>query len=101
MHFDRAADLDRAPHGSSDDPDLIDFSANTNPLVPDGVEAVYREAFDAARTYPPEPPADFRRAAAAYVDCDPDAVVPTPGGLAAIRLAVSLAVDDGDTALVP
>jgi len=101
MNVDRAADLDRTPHGSSDDPDVLDFSANTNPLVPDGVEAVYREAFDAARTYPPEPPAEFRRAAAAYVDCDPDAVVPTPGGLAAIRLAVSLAVDDGDTALVP
>ncbi|GAB3703268.1 aminotransferase class I/II-fold pyridoxal phosphate-dependent enzyme [Halorubrum pallidum] len=101
MHFDRAADLDRAPHGSSDDPDVLDFSANTNPAVPDGVEAVYRAAFDSARTYPPEPPADFRRAAAEYVDCDPDAVVPTPGGLAAIRLAVSLAVDDGDTVLVP
>ncbi|MFD1570701.1 aminotransferase class I/II-fold pyridoxal phosphate-dependent enzyme [Halorubrum laminariae] len=101
MNLDRATDLDRAPHGSSDDPDLLDFSANTNPEVPDGVEERYRAAFEAARTYPPEPPADFRRAAAAYVDCDPDAVIPTPGGLAAIRLAVSLAVDDGDTVLVP
>lgn len=101
MNVDRAADLDRAPHGSSDDPDLLDFSANTNPAVPDGIEGIYREAFNASRTYPPEPPADFRQAAAGYVDCDSDTVIPTPGGLAAIRLAVSLAVDDGDTALVP
>ncbi|WP_280588483.1 aminotransferase class I/II-fold pyridoxal phosphate-dependent enzyme [Halorubrum sp. Boch-26] len=101
MNFDAAADLDRAPHGSSDDPDLLDFSANTNPEVPEGVEAVYREAFADARTYPAEPPTAFREAAADYVGCDPAAVVPTPGGLAAIRAAVALAVDAGDTALVP
>ena len=101
MNFDDAADLDRAPHGSSDDPDLLDFSANTNPEVPAGVEAVYREAFAEARSYPAEPPAAFREAAADYVGCDPDSVVPAPGGLAAIRAAVALAVDPGDTALVP
>jgi len=101
MNLDTAIDLDRAPHGSSDDPDLLDFSANTNPAVPEGVEAAYREAFADARSYPAEPPAAFREAAAAYVDCGPEAVVPTPGGLAAIRAAVALAVDPGDTALVP
>ncbi|MFC7325073.1 aminotransferase class I/II-fold pyridoxal phosphate-dependent enzyme [Halorubrum rutilum] len=101
MNLDAAADLDRAPHGSSDDPDLLDFSANTNPEVPDGVEAVYREAFAEARGYPPEPPAGFREAAADYVDCDPESVIPAPGGLAAIRAAVALAVDPGDTALLP
>ncbi|OYR52749.1 threonine-phosphate decarboxylase [Halorubrum sp. Ea1] len=101
MNLDTAADLDRAPHGSSDDPDLLDFSANTNPEVPEGVEAVYREAFADARSYPAEPPAAFREAAAGYVGCDPEAVIPAPGGLAAIRAAVALAVDPGDTALVP
>ena len=101
MNLDDATDLDRAPHGSSDDPDLLDFSANTNPEVPEGVKAVYREAFADARTYPAEPPAAFRRAAADYVDCDPEAVIPAPGGLAAIRAAVALAVDSGDTALLP
>ena len=101
MNLDTALDLDRAPHGSSDDSDLLDFSANTNPEVPEGVEAVYREAFADARSYPAEPPAAFREAAADYVDCDPASVVPAPGGLAAIRAAVALAVDPGDTALVP
>jgi L-threonine-O-3-phosphate decarboxylase len=101
MNYKNATDLDRAPHGSSDDPDLLDFSANTNPEVPEGVEAVYRESFAESRTYPPEPPAAFRAAAADYVGCDPAAVVPFPGGLAAIRAAVALAVDPGDTALIP
>jgi L-threonine-O-3-phosphate decarboxylase len=93
--------VDRVPHGSHDDPSVLDFSANTNPPVPDGVESVYREAFDTARSYTPEPPTAFREAAAAYVDCAPERVVPTPGGLAAIRRVVELVVCAGDTALVP
>jgi L-threonine-O-3-phosphate decarboxylase len=101
MNLDTAIDLDREPHGSSDDPDLLDFSANTNPEVPEGVEAVYREAFAASRTYPAEPSESFREAAADYVDCEPEAVIPAPGGLAAIRATIALAVGPGDSALVP
>ena len=101
MNRERAAALGREPHGSTDDPDLLDFSANTNPEVPAGVERVYRAAFETARTYPPEPPEAFRAAAADYVGCEPENVVPTPGGLAAIRTAIALAVDPGDTALLP
>jgi histidinol-phosphate aminotransferase/threonine-phosphate decarboxylase len=91
----------RVPHGSSDDPDLLDFSANTNPHVPDGTERVYREAFDAARTYPPDGYPAYREAAAEYVGCAPEDVVATPGGLAAIRLAIEVTVDPGDSVLVP
>ena len=101
MKPDTVRQVGREPHGSSDDPGLLDFSANTNPRVPDGVEAVYRDAFEASRSYPPEPPAEYREAAAAYVDCAPEQVVPTPGGLAAIRRTIDLAVDDGDSVLVP
>ena len=88
-------------HGSSDDPDTLDFSANVNPEVPDGVAEAYAGALDEARTYPPEDYPEYRRAAARYVDCDADAVIPTAGGLAAIRLAVAVTVDPGDRALVP
>ena len=101
MNFAAARRLDREPHGSTDDPDLLDFSANTNPAVPPGTEAAYRAAFDDARRYPAEPPAAYRAGAAAAVDCAPEAVVPTPGGLAAIRATVALAVEPGDTVLVP
>jgi len=96
-----ATELAREPHGSADDPDLLDFSANTNPAVPPETERVYCEAFGDAHSYPAEPPTAYREAAAAAVDCDPEQVIPTPGGLAAIRQAIALAVDAGDTALVP
>jgi threonine-phosphate decarboxylase len=101
MRREEIRQVGREPHGSSDDSDVLDFSANTNPCVPDGVAEVYRETFDASRAYPAEPPTAYRNAAAAYVGCDPAQVVPTPGGLAAIRLAIDLAVEPGDTALVP
>ena len=94
-------EVGRVPHGSSDDPDIVDFSANTNPRVPEGIAAVYREAFADARSYPAEPPEEYRATAAAYVDCEPAQVIPTPGGLAAIRATISLAIEPGESALVP
>ena len=91
----------RVPHGSSDDPALLDFSANTNPLVPPGTREAFESAFDAARAYPNDGYPDFRAAAAAFVDCDPDQVVPTAGGLEAIRLAIQTSVARGDSVLLP
>ncbi|USZ69239.1 threonine-phosphate decarboxylase CobD [Halorussus salilacus] len=91
----------RVPHGGSDDPDLLDFSANTNPRTPEGVENVYADALESARSYPDDRYPDFRNAAAAFVDCDPDSVVPTPGGLAALRLAFAATLEPGDSVLVP
>jgi len=101
MDPDSVRDAERVPHGGSDDPDLLDFSANTNPRTPDGVEAVYAEALDAARSYPDDGYPEFRAAAADFVGCDPGAVVPTPGGLAALRLAFATHLAPGDAALVP
>jgi len=101
MDPDSVGDVGRVPHGSSDDPDVLDLSANINPRVPDGTRAVYREAFEGARSYPDDGYPEFRAAAADYVGCDPDLVVPTPGGLAAIRLAIGVTVSPGDRVLVP
>ncbi|QLD90169.1 threonine-phosphate decarboxylase [Natronomonas salina] len=101
MDPDSVADAGRVPHGSSDEPDVLDLSANVNPRVPDGSRAVYEAAFDDARSYPNDGYPEFRAAAADYVGCDPAAVVPTAGGLAAIRLAVGVAVSPSDTVLVP
>lgn len=92
---------DRVPHGGDSDPDVLDFSANTNPRVPNGTEKVYAAAFDDARRYPDDGYPAFREAAAAVVGCDAVDVVPTPGGLAAIRLAIATQVDPGDSVLVP
>ncbi|PSP96051.1 threonine-phosphate decarboxylase [Halobacteriales archaeon QS_1_68_44] len=101
MDPDSVADAGRVPHGSSDDPDVVDLSANINPRVPEGTRAVYEDALAAARSYPDDDYPDFRAAAAEYVDCAPGEVVPTPGGLAAIRLAVGVTASPGDSVLVP
>ena len=94
-------DGSRPHHGSSDDPSMLDFSANTNPVVPSGVERVYRAAFDSARTYPAEPPSGYCVAAAEYVGCSAENVIPTPGGLAALRLAIRTIVAPGDSVVIP
>jgi L-threonine-O-3-phosphate decarboxylase len=101
MDPDSVDDVERVPHGSSDASDVLDLSANINPRVPDGTRRVYRDAFEEARQYPNDAYPAFRAAAADYVGCDPSHVVPTAGGLAAIRLAIGVAVSPGDRVLVP
>ncbi|MDZ7745251.1 MAG: threonine-phosphate decarboxylase [Halobacteriales archaeon] len=101
MDPDSVARAERVPHGSSDDPDVLDFSANINTRVPDGARAAYDAAFGESRSYPSDDYPDFRAAAAEYVGCSPDEIVPTAGGLAALRLAIATTVCPGDTALVP
>ncbi|MCU4972897.1 aminotransferase class I/II-fold pyridoxal phosphate-dependent enzyme [Halobacteria archaeon AArc-m2/3/4] len=101
MDPDAVRTADRVPHGGSTDPAVLDFSANINPRIPDGVEAVYRDALEASRRYPDDDYPDYREAAGEYVGCQPRAVIPTPGGLAAIRLAIEATVEAGDTVAVP
>ena len=101
MEPDRVRAGERVPHGGSDDAELLDFSANTNPRVPDGARDVYETAFEAARRYPDDGYPEFREAAAASVGCAPEQVVPTAGGLAAMRLAIASRVSRGDRVLVP
>ena len=101
MDPDSVADVERVPHGSSDDPDVLDLSANVNPRVPEGSREVYAAALDDARSYPDDGYPVFRAAAADYVGCEADAVVPTAGGLAAIRLAIGVTVSPGDPVLIP
>lgn len=101
MDRDSVDAVDRVAHGGRSDPDILDFSANTNPETPPGVEAVLEESLTAARSYPREPPEQFQKVAGEYVDVPPENVIPTPGGLAALRLALSVTVSPGDSVLVP
>ena len=80
---------------------MLDFSANTNPQRPAGVTQVYGAALSAADSYPSADYDEFRAAAADYVGCEAPEVIPTAGGLAAIRLTVATAVEPGDEVLVP
>jgi histidinol-phosphate aminotransferase/threonine-phosphate decarboxylase len=91
----------RVPHGGTEDPLVLDFSANTNPSTPNGIARAYDAAMSAARSYPSDNYYEFRAAAADYVGCEGPEVVPTPGGLAAIRLTVATAVGRGDEVVVP
>jgi histidinol-phosphate/aromatic aminotransferase/cobyric acid decarboxylase-like protein len=97
---DAVADATRVPHGGSDDPDLVDFSANTNPERPAGVADAYEAAFADATRYADGFP-EFRAAAADYVGCESGAVVPTAGGVAALRLAFGVTVAPGDRVALP
>ncbi|MFD1562911.1 pyridoxal phosphate-dependent aminotransferase [Haloarchaeobius amylolyticus] len=91
----------RVPHGGETDRDVLDFSANTNPRTPDGVTDVYTAALEESRRYPDDDYPAYRDAAASFVGCEPEQVIPTPGGLAAIRLAMESTLEPGDEALVP
>ncbi len=97
------AEVERAHHGGTSDPTVIDFSANVNPVHPDGIADIYQEALTAATRYADDTYAAFREAAAEHVDADvtPAMVVPTAGGLAGLRLAIASTVEAGDTGLVP
>ncbi|WP_254536943.1 threonine-phosphate decarboxylase [Halomarina litorea] len=100
MDPDSVGSVERVPHGSDDGVEL-DFSANCNPMVPEGARAVFADSFDASRSYPRDDSPEFRRVAADYVGGSPGDVVPTAGGLAAIRLALGVTVSPGDSILVP
>ncbi|MFD1597678.1 threonine-phosphate decarboxylase [Halobellus rarus] len=114
MDPDGLSDVERVPHGGSDDRHLVDFSANANPVRPAGVADVYEGALADATRYA-DGFDDFRAAAADYVGCESDDVaydsdgvecsavdvIPTAGGLAALRLAFGVTVAPGDQVLVP
>lgn len=101
MDPDSVRRVERVAHGGESDPDILDFSANTNPYVPDGVEDVYADALERTRRYPDDDYPEFRAAAAEFVGCSPRQIVPTAGGLAALRLAMATTLESGDEALVP
>ena len=97
---DRTSAL-RVAHGNASDPWLLDFSSCTNPSIPQGAVQIYQTAFAASRSYPSDSYCDFRVAAAEYIGCEPKQVIPTPGSLAAIRLAVATTIDSDDDVLIP
>lgn len=93
--------LDRVPHGGASDPQLLDFSANTNPVSPPGTVSVYESAFSAARRYPVDDYCEFRAAAAEYTGVTGTEIIPTPGALAGMRLLFSVVIDPGDSVALP
>lgn len=101
MKRESITETSHVPHGGSPAQDVIDFSANINPEIPTGTREQYRDAFEDARSYPPEPPTAFIEAAADYIDAPPSTITPTAGGLAGIRLTLETLVSPGDNVVIP
>jgi len=91
----------RVPHGGESDPELVEFSANTNPQTPDGVAGVYEAALSAAGRYPTDDYCEFRAAAADYIGVTVTEIIPTAGGLAGMRLLCSVVIANGDSVAIP
>lgn len=94
-------EVSRVAHGGTDDPHVIDFSANTNPETPAGITPVYDAALSASRRYPADDYGEFRSAGAAYVGCEPTEVIPVAGAMDGMRLLFTMLLDGGDSVLVP
>lgn len=83
------------------DSSFLDFSAVHNVRTPDGVAQVYESALATARSCPTDDYSGFRATAAEYVGCEATRVVPAPGRIAALRLAVATTVASDHEVLVP
>lgn len=91
----------RIARDGPDDRLLLDFSSTTNPAIPTGAVQAYQSAFAASRSYPSDSYCDFRIAAAEYVGCEPEQVIPTAGRMAALRLAIATTIGSGDAVALP
>lgn len=101
MNPESTQGVEHVPHGGCSDPGITDFSANVNPKTPSGVAGIYESALAQSKRYPADDYSAYRAAASEYVDCPTETIVPTPGGLAGIRLAIETIVERGDSVLVP
>lgn len=101
MNPESTEGVGRVPHGGCSDPGITDFSANVNPKTPSGVAGVYEGALLQSKRYPADDYSRYRAAASEYVGCATETIVPTPGGLAGIRLAIETVVGSEDSVLVP
>ncbi|POG53741.1 pyridoxal phosphate-dependent aminotransferase [Haloferax marisrubri] len=95
------SDVDHVTHGGTADHSLVDFSTGSNPERPSGLAGVYESALSTSRRYSLDDYSGFRVAAAEFVGCNPDEVVPAAGVIEAMRLAVGVTVSPGDSVALP
>jgi threonine-phosphate decarboxylase len=80
---------------------LLDFSANINPIQPDGLKEFLISHLDDLSHYPDNRYDDLREAAASFAKVDKECIVPGNGSSKIIRLFAETAISDGDRALIP
>ncbi|SEK33532.1 pyridoxal phosphate-dependent aminotransferase [Haloferax larsenii] len=101
MDSSSVSDVDPVTHGGTADYSLVDFSLGANPERPSGLAGVYESALSTSRRYALDDYAAFRVAAADFVGCDPEHVVPAPGVIGALRLAIGVTVSPGESVVIP
>ncbi|ELZ91944.1 L-threonine-O-3-phosphate decarboxylase [Haloferax mucosum ATCC BAA-1512] len=94
-------DVDPVSRGGAADHSVVDFSLGSNPEHPSGLAGVYESVLSTSRRYSLDDHSEFRVAAAEYVGCKPDEVVPAAGAIEALRLALGVTVSPGDTVATP
>jgi len=79
----------------------LDFSANINPLGSPPLENLVLEELEKIGHYPDNTYRLFRRAAADFVEVDPEHIVPGNGSSELIRLFAEVCLEEEDLALIP
>jgi threonine-phosphate decarboxylase len=83
-----------------DQEELLDFSANINPLGHPPLEDLIMREMKRVGHYPDNDYVEFRRAAAKFVGVDPKNIVPGNGSSELMRLFAEALVEEGDKVLI-
>ena len=84
--------------------ELLDFSANLNPMGPykmDMLRKIVDGALENIDFYPDNRYIELKKSAAAFTGVSPDNIVPTNGSSELIRLIAETILERGDTVLLP
>ncbi len=83
-----------------DQEELLDFSANINPLGHPPLEDLIMREMKRVGHYPDNDYVEFRRAAAKFVGVDPKNIVPGNGSSELMRLFAEALVEEGDKVVI-
>jgi threonine-phosphate decarboxylase len=81
--------------------ELLDFSANINPLGWPSIQDVLQSEMQRLGHYPDNNYTEFRKAAASFVGVQPENIVPANGSSEIIRLFSETTLCEGDIAIIP
>ena len=80
---------------------VLDFSANFNPLSFPNLERLLSNSLSSVKAYPDNGYRRFREAVANYLNVDPNVVIPGNGSVELIRNVTSAILSRGDKVVIP
>jgi len=81
--------------------DVLDFSANFNPLTFPNLDRILSDSLSSVNAYPDNRYRRFRESVANYLNVDSNAVVPGNGSVELIRSVTSAILSKGDRVVIP